>query len=89
QLADSPKFGNVVINNGGKISGLTAGTEDTDAVNLSQLKSISDTVDKGWTLTASGANGSKVVSGGAVDLKNTDGNLTISKSDDSNDVVFN
>ncbi len=89
QLADSPKFGNVVINNGGKISGLTAGTEDTDAVNLSQLKSISDTVDKGWTLTASGANGSKVVSGGAVDLKNTDGNLTISKSGDSNDVVFN
>ncbi|EWG14369.1 surface protein, partial [Xylella fastidiosa Mul-MD] len=89
QLADSPKFGNVLINNGGKISGLTAGTEDTDAVNLSQLKSISDTVDKGWTLTASGANGSKVVSGGAVDLKNTDGNLTISKSGDSNDVVFN
>ncbi|WGZ35763.1 YadA-like family protein [Xylella fastidiosa subsp. pauca] len=89
QLADSPKFGNVVINNGGKISGLTAGTEDTDAVNFSQLKSISAAVDQGWTLTASGANGSKVVSGGAVDLKNTDGNLTISKSGDSNDVVFN
>ncbi|WND80453.1 ESPR-type extended signal peptide-containing protein [Lysobacter capsici] len=42
QLADSPKFGNVVINDGGsgKISGLTAAdlsTASTDAVNGSQL----------------------------------------------------
>ncbi|WP_196484559.1 YadA family autotransporter adhesin, partial [Xylella fastidiosa] len=72
-----------------KITNVTAGTEDTDAVNFSQLKSVSEAVDQGWTLTASGANGSKVVSGGTVDLKNTDGNLAISKSGDSNDVVFN
>ncbi|HHW4679912.1 MAG TPA: autotransporter adhesin, partial [Xylella taiwanensis] len=72
-----------------KITHVAAGTEETDAVNFSQLKSISDSVDKGWNLTASGANASKVAAGGTVDLKNSDGNLTISKSSDSNDVVFN
>ncbi|WP_181011611.1 hypothetical protein, partial [Xylella fastidiosa] len=33
--------------------------------------------------------GSKVVSGGAVDQKNTDWNLTISNSSDSTEVFFN
>ncbi|EWS77191.1 hypothetical protein AF72_12030, partial [Xylella taiwanensis] len=72
-----------------KITHVAAGTEETDAVNFSQLKSISESVGKGWNLTVSGANASKVAAGATVDLKNTDGNLTISKSSDSNDVVFN
>ncbi|UFN05717.1 YadA-like family protein [Xylella taiwanensis] len=89
QLAESPQFGKVQINDGGKISGVAPGTAETDVPNMGQLKSISESVDKGWNLTAAGANTSKVVSGATVDLKNTDGNLTISKTSDSNDVVFN
>lgn len=37
KLAESPKFGNVTINDAGKITGVTAGTADTDAVNVAQL----------------------------------------------------
>ncbi|WP_019673801.1 YadA-like family protein [Psychrobacter lutiphocae] len=40
QLAESPKFGKVTINDGGKITGLTAGEADTDAVNVSQLNAV-------------------------------------------------
>ncbi|MDY3330845.1 MAG: YadA-like family protein, partial [Pelistega sp.] len=43
----------------------------------------------GFTLTAQGANGSLVNPGETVDMKNTDGNIVISKSADSNDVVYN
>ncbi|WP_414913372.1 ESPR-type extended signal peptide-containing protein, partial [Pseudomonas sp. IT-P258] len=44
QMADAPKFGNVTINDSGsgKITGLTAGTADTDAVNVSQLNKVAD-----------------------------------------------
>ena len=40
QMADAPKFGNITINDGGsgKITGVTAGTAATDAVNVSQLQ---------------------------------------------------
>ncbi|OSI07108.1 autotransporter NhhA [Neisseria animaloris] len=40
ELAESPQFGKVTINAGntGKITGVTAGIEDTDAVNMAQLK---------------------------------------------------
>ncbi|NOL51342.1 YadA family autotransporter adhesin [Pelistega suis] len=43
----------------------------------------------GFTVTAQGANGSLVNPGETVDMKNTDGNIVISKSADSNDVVYN
>ncbi|MDH1013082.1 hypothetical protein N5C80_30515, partial [Pseudomonas nicosulfuronedens] len=41
QMAEAPKFGDVTINadGSGKITGLTAGTDATDAVNVSQLTS--------------------------------------------------
>ncbi|QWC91638.1 ESPR-type extended signal peptide-containing protein [Cupriavidus metallidurans] len=44
QMADAPKFGNVTINDGGsgKITGVTAGTAATDAVNVSQLTQVAD-----------------------------------------------
>ncbi|MCJ1888073.1 YadA-like family protein [Pseudomonas sp. LA21] len=43
-MADAPKFGNVTINadGSGKITGLTAGTDATDAVNVSQLTSATE-----------------------------------------------
>ncbi|MDH1013083.1 hypothetical protein N5C80_30520, partial [Pseudomonas nicosulfuronedens] len=44
QMADAPKFGDVTINadGSGKITGLTAGTDATDAVNVSQLTSATE-----------------------------------------------
>ncbi|TWP40167.1 hypothetical protein, partial [Xylella fastidiosa] len=50
---------------------------------------VSSTASKGWNLLASGANSSNVAPGGSVDLKNSDGNLLITKTTDSNDVTFN
>lgn len=43
----------------------------------------------GFTLTAQGGNGSLVKPGSTVDMKNTDGNILISKQKDSNDVTYN
>jgi len=48
QMADAPKFGNVVINDSGKISGVSAGTAPSDVVNVSQLN------DAGWNIQANG-----------------------------------
>ncbi|MEP9320421.1 YadA-like family protein [Pseudomonas sp. LABIM340] len=44
QMADAPKFGDVTVNadGSGKITGLTAGTDATDAVNVSQLTSATE-----------------------------------------------
>ena len=35
-----------------KIRGLKAGEDDTDAVNVSQLKKVEEVANKGWNLTA-------------------------------------
>ncbi|PID64099.1 MAG: hypothetical protein CR974_00300 [Gammaproteobacteria bacterium] len=58
--------------------GFITGDQVADAVNQS-----------GFTLTASGANGSVVNPGESVDMKNTDGNIVISKFANSNDVDYN
>ncbi|STZ14108.1 YadA-like C-terminal region [Moraxella caviae] len=42
-----------------------------------------------FTLTAQGENGSKVQPGSTVDMNNTDGNIVISKTPDSNNVTYN
>jgi autotransporter adhesin len=74
QMADSPKFGGVVINDagGGKIIGVTDGdvTElSTDAVNGSQLFGVQTTANKGWDLTANnGATTQNIAPGGSADF---------------------
>ncbi|HHW4682969.1 MAG TPA: YadA family autotransporter adhesin, partial [Xylella sp.] len=89
-IAGGPSVISTGINAGNqKITHVAAGTEDTDAVNLSQLKSVKNTANQGWNLTASGTHSSKVAPDASVDLKNTDNNLLISKAGDSNDVTFN
>ncbi|MBP0581414.1 hypothetical protein J8I29_18945 [Labrys sp. LIt4] len=70
-----------------KISNLAAGVADTDAVNVQQLNNVASTANKGWNLTANGADSSNVAPGGTVDLSNTDGNIAITKT--GNDVTFN
>ena len=44
----------VTINKDGKITGVAAGEADTDAVNVSQLKKVSDTANAGWNLYTNG-----------------------------------
>ena len=90
---DSADIGGVTINNKGidmgdkKIRGLKAGEDDTDAVNVSQLKKVEEVANKGWNLTANGTNSSNVKPGDTVDLKNTDKNIDITK--DGHNVTFN
>ena len=74
---------------GNKISNVAAGTEDTDAVNVSQLKDVEKVANKGWNLTANGQNGSNVAPGETVDLNNTDDNIQITKKATDDNVTFN
>ena len=48
------KLGQVTIAADGKIHGVTAGTADTDAVNVSQLKAVGATANMGWNLATNG-----------------------------------
>jgi len=44
QMAEAPKFGSVVVNDrgSGRISGVAAGTDDQDAVNVGQLRELTN-----------------------------------------------
>ena len=90
---NSAKIGGVTINNKGidmgdkKITGLQAGEDDTDAVNVSQLKKVEEVAKKGWNLTANGADSSNVKPGETVDLNNKDNNISITKN--GHNVTFN
>ncbi len=93
QLADSPKFGSVVVNDSGtgKITGVTAGSvtkTSTDAINGSQLYAVQQTAGAGWNLTAQGANSSNIAPGATVDLRNGDGNIVVSKPSGTGVVTF-
>lgn len=75
----SIKFNNkVTINSDGKITGVAAGTEDTDAVNLSQLNAVKETANKGWNLSTNGDKAStKVAPDATVDFSGDD-NIKVS-----------
>jgi autotransporter adhesin len=90
----------ITINNGGpvingdgikmggkKITDLAVGTEDTDAVNVSQLKEVSDVANAGWNISANGAAAENVKPGGSVDFSNDDGNITVTRT--GTDLAFN
>lgn len=72
------KLTNTGLDNGGNaISNVAAGTKDTDAVNVSQLKDVEAKVGNGWQLTD--ADGKKVADIGAgkqVSFKSDNGYLT-------------
>lgn len=90
---NSADIGGVTINDKGinmgdkKITGLKAGEGDTDAVNVSQLKKVEEVANKGWNLTANGADSSNVKPGDTVDLNNEDKNINITKN--GHNVTFN
>ncbi|MDR0184688.1 YadA-like family protein [Lysobacter arvi] len=52
QMADAPKFGNITINDSGKITGLTDGTAATDAVTKGQLDAAVISAGAGWKIKA-------------------------------------
>ena len=71
-----------------QIINVAAGTQDSDAVNVSQLKAVNEVASKGWNLTtnADATTSSKVAPGATVDLDNTDGNIVIGQT--NNNVTF-
>ena len=70
-----------------KITGVVAGTDDTDAVNVSQLKEVKEIANKGWNLSVnSGENKSNIAPDATVDLKSANDNIQITK--DGNNVTF-
>jgi autotransporter adhesin len=81
--------GNGIDMKGDKITNIKAGTEDNDAVNVSQLKAVEATANKGWNLTTNGKTASKsnVKPGDTVDFANTDGNVKIENT--GNNVIVN
>lgn len=60
-----------------QITGVAAGTEDSDAVNVAQLRSVSTAAYAGWGLSTGGGGASNLAPGGEVNLRNADGNLVI------------
>ncbi|MDT8467133.1 hypothetical protein O3S75_018695, partial [Alcaligenes nematophilus] len=76
------------INMGGKkITDLAVGTEDTDAVNVSQLKDVEEVANAGWNISANGAATENVKPGASVDFSNDDGNITVTRT--GTDLAFN
>ncbi|WP_337804230.1 ESPR-type extended signal peptide-containing protein [Phascolarctobacterium succinatutens] len=90
-MNDSTVINNVVgIDKNGKITGVAAGTADTDAVNVSQLKKVSDTANAGWTLSTNGnaTAGTKVTPGAFVDFSG-DQNVSVSNKGTAVSVKLN
>ncbi|MDK4625408.1 ESPR-type extended signal peptide-containing protein, partial [Kingella kingae] len=77
------KTTDLTVNNG-KVDTPTNGSSLVNATTVANAINNS-----GFTLTAQGKNGSVVNPGETVDMKNTDGNIVISKDATNNDVVYN
>ncbi|WP_018651253.1 YadA-like family protein [Actinobacillus capsulatus] len=76
------------LNNGGnKITNVSAGTDATDAVNVSQLEKVNATAKAGWNLAVNNDEKSNIAPNATVRLNNKDGNIKIAK-DANNNVTF-
>ena len=53
------------------------------------IEAVNTVAGKGWNLTAQGANSSNVAAGETVDLRNSDGNIVVSKPAATDAVTFN
>ncbi|WP_039761097.1 Vomp family autotransporter [Bartonella queenslandensis] len=71
-----------------QITGVAAGSKDADAVNVAQLKSLRDYVNKGWKLSVNGNNGKVVGIDGTVDFAAGSSNLNVTKGEDDNKIKF-
>lgn len=82
------KVNDVIIEKGGKITGVADGkisTDSTDAVNGSQLNAVKETANKGWKLKTNNGNVSDVKPGDEVEF---DGDDNIKVSNAGNKVSF-
>lgn len=70
---------------GSKITGVAAGTAETDAVNVGQLNAVKETANKGWKLKTNNGNVSDVKPGDEVEF---DGDDNIKVSNAGNKVSF-
>ncbi|WP_439238985.1 ESPR-type extended signal peptide-containing protein, partial [Lonepinella sp. BR2919] len=88
-INNGPSVTKTGINAGGEqITNVKAGSADTDAVNVSQLKVVNATANAGWKLQANGNDESTVKPNATVSLNNTDNNIVISKNAADNNVTF-
>ncbi|WP_201588461.1 ESPR-type extended signal peptide-containing protein [Psychrobacter sp. Pi2-51] len=73
-----------------RIINVAGGSADTDAVNVSQLKAVTDIANEGWNISAQGnsATASNVGPGDSVDFNSKNNNIAVSKNSTSNDVSF-
>ncbi|WP_246046887.1 Vomp family autotransporter [Bartonella mastomydis] len=71
-----------------QITKVAAGTQDTDAVNIAQLKSLQAYVDKGWKLSVDGKNAKAVGIDGSIDFATGSNNFNITKGEKDNKVTF-
>ena len=72
-----------------QIINVAAGSEDTDAVNVAQLKKVGQLAEKGWQLSANGGKATKVAPGAKVDFSGDDENIIVSKEGTSVQVKLN
>jgi trimeric autotransporter adhesin len=84
--------GNAATGSFRQITAVAAGTLDSDAVNVAQLKAVEAQATAGWDVSAQGGNATNVgtdsATGTTIDLNNSDGNIVVSKTATSNDVTF-
>ncbi|MBB4077239.1 autotransporter adhesin, partial [Bartonella fuyuanensis] len=81
-------IGNVEAGKTRQIVGVSAGTNDTDAVNVAQLKELQNYVDKGWKLSVDGKNTKVVGIDDPVDLASGSKNFEIIKGVQDNKIQF-
>ncbi|WP_375639371.1 hypothetical protein, partial [Bartonella sp. MF74HXZ] len=71
-----------------QIVGVAAGTNDSDAVNVAQLKALQDSINPSWELSVNGKNTTNVNSTNPMDLVTGSTNLNLTKGDKDNKVQF-
>ncbi|EJF89433.1 hypothetical protein ME1_00203 [Bartonella vinsonii subsp. arupensis OK-94-513] len=71
-----------------QITGVAAGTADTDAANVAQVKALESYVDQGWNLSVGGENSTTIGIKDTVDLSAASDNLTVTKDVKGNNVKF-
>ncbi len=80
-------IGNAETSKTRQIVGVAGGTQDTDAVNVAQLKALEKAAGS-WKLSVGGANTTTVESNKLVDLAAPSGNIKVAKGKDDNKVQF-
>ena len=63
-----------------QITNVAAGTEDTDAVNVAQLKQVQSIASSGWDVTDANGKAANIGPGGKVTFQSGNTNLTVSQT---------